>query len=140
MYYVFPALERRFTANKRLVGLARKLYHGLDGANVKSREHVDVVGEITHHDFDTFDTDEPLYSLTFTVQSKGSRAGKVAEILRELRRTFDDGTLESGDFTVSSMRETGADGPRLVDGVYTATLTYELHVVLRSLVPANRGG
>ncbi len=138
MFYIFPALERRFTANKRLVLLARKLYQGLGSENLKSRVYVSVTGEVVHHDFDTFDTDVPMYSLEFTLRGKGQQPAKVAEALRELRRTFDDGTLVSPDFTVSSMRETRAAGPELVEGVYEATLTYDLLVTMRTLVPANR--
>lgn len=138
MFYVFPALERRFNANKRLVRLARKLYHGLDGADVKSRPSVDVVGTGPSHDFDTFDTDVPVYTLTFTIRHKGQQPNKVAEIMRELRQTFDDGTLASPDFTVSSFQETDGDGPRLVEGVFTGILVYDLMVTMQSLVPANR--
>ena len=138
MFYVFPALERRFNANKRLVALARKLYNGIGLDEVKSRVRVGVVGRVIHHDFDTFDTDVPMYELTFVVKSKGQQPSKNADALRELRRTFDDGTLESADFTVSSFRETSANGPELIENVYESTLTYDLLVTMRSLVPANR--
>lgn len=138
MHRIFEALDRQFATNRRLVLLARKLYHGLDGQSIKAvREHVDVTGDRIG-DLDTFGSDEPIYELVFTVFGKGPLPTRVAEIMEELERTFKDCNLKSGYFGCSAMQLTGCTGPRLVDGVYTGSMTFELSVTRAVNLPATR--
>lgn len=138
---VFPALERRFSQNKRLVGLARKLYHGHGGEIIKSvRAHVEVTCTGISHEYDSFSTDEPLYSLEFSINTRGREATQAADIMAEIINTFDDADVTSDAFDTVSMRLTGASGPYLEDGTYRARMAFDLHVCLKTKVPVERMG
>ena len=138
MYRVFPALEARFNRNRRLVGLARRLYHGLAGQQRGTRDSVEVTGSIVGNE-DTFGTDEPIYELIFTVFGSGTLPDRTAAILEELERTYKDGVLDSAYFDVSAMLLTNASGPELGEGkVWQGRMVYELYVCRKVGVPVER--
>jgi len=131
---VFPALERRFKANRQLVRWARRLYHGHQGELVKTvRAHVEVTCTDIDHDFDTFDSSQPVYTLVFTVHTRDREATRAGEIMGAVRETFKDADLKASDFDTVRMLLTGGSGPVLdVDtGTYHASLTFALHVSLK---------
>jgi hypothetical protein len=134
---VFDALERRFKSNQRLRKLARKLYSGYGGEKVKSvMNHVEVTCTDTNNDFDTFDTEEPVYTLAFTVNSKSGRPDAAAEIMEELRRVYHNANLTSDAFDCCAMVMRAQSGPRLEDGTYRGEMTFELHASNKVHVPA----
>lgn len=139
MVDVFPALEQRFNANKQLVRLARRLYQGHSNAIVKVvRTHVEVTCTGMNHEYDTFDTDEPVYSLAFAINTKDARPDRAAKVMREMVATFDDADVVGAAFTCVSMRLTNANGPYLEDGTYRALMDFDLHVCMKTKVPIER--
>ncbi len=134
---VFPALERRFKGNRRLTRLLRKMYEGHGGEpNAKSTlPYVEVTCTGENHDLDTFDTDEPLYSLTFKLYTKQSRSRDAKDAVAELRETFRNADLSSDAFTTVIMRCTDIRHPVLRDGKYEAELDFTLHVSRKTKSP-----
>lgn len=134
---VFPAIERRFRGNKRLEKLAWKIFHGHDGERVKNQTHVEVTCTNVDHEFDTFDTDEPVYSLTFWVYTQDRTPARAGKILAELRETFRYGDLDSDAFDTVLMAEVNQAGPMLEDGTYRASMDFTLHVSRRTKSPVS---
>jgi hypothetical protein len=133
---VFPALERRFKGNRRLTRLLRKLYHGHDGERVKSvLPFAEVTCNAITHDNDTFDTDEPLYDLTFWLYTKREQPGQAGNAIDEMRQTYHYGDVSSDAFDTVIMRETTVRGPILEDAVYRAQMDFTLHVVRKTKNP-----
>lgn len=138
MEYVFPALERRFNRDSFLRRFAQKLFLGSTEEVRNRRNYVEVVSEGIDHAFDTFDSDEPVYDLRFTIYTKSDRPIQCAQIMRHMHRAFKDADLESEHFDTCGMLATGEIGPTLVNGTYQAEMTFKLHVSLKTLVPVVR--
>jgi hypothetical protein len=126
---IFPALERRFKGNRRLTRLLRKLYHGFDGERVKSvLPFAEVTCNAVNHDSDTFDTQEPLYDLTFNLYTKREQARQIMDAIAEMRETFHLADVTSAAFDTIIMRETSTRGPVLDDAVYKAQMDFTHHI------------
>ncbi len=134
---VFPALERRFKGNKRLVQLLRKLYEGHDGEpNAKSTlPYAEVTCTDETSELDTFDTDEPMYSITFKMYFKQNAKRDAQSAVSEMRATFHLGQLSSDAFDTVIMRRTGTRHPVLRDAKYEAEMTFSLHVCRKTKSP-----
>jgi len=141
MHEVFPALEIRFNRSKRLRRLARKLYHGFAGEALESvRAFVDVTCDGISHGLDTFSTDEPVYTLVFSIFTRNRRMDVASEIIHELTEAFDDADIQAATFECVHMGIVGTDGPRIVDAVGFATMTFELHISRKVAQPLVRMG
>lgn len=138
---VFPALQARFNGARRLQRLARRLYHGYAGVPVKSvRAYVEVTCTAITNDFDSFDVDEPVYSLSFTIHTRDREPNTAAAIMREMVEVFDDADIQSAAFETVNMRITGQRGPVLIDGTYGATMDAMLHLCWKAKRPVERMG
>lgn len=139
---LYPAIEARFKADSQLRKAARRLYHGFSQVAEDAklvRTWVDVECTGGHDDFDTFDTDEPYYLLTFTIHTKSSRPDSAASVVKELTRVFKDQTFDSAEFSSIFMRRTTWRGPYITDdGVYEAEVDFEAYTSRNVMLPAVR--
>ena len=139
MHHVFPAWEKRFKGNKRLVKLARRMYQGYGGQVLKVvRPHLDLTCVDINHDFDTFDSDEPVYSLELYINTRDAQSKRPGLIMLELREWFDDANIESAAFGTVICRVTSERGPFLEDGVYRGFMAFEHHISMKTQVPNAR--
>ena len=140
MEHVFPAIESRFDNDPQLKKLGRMLYHGAIEQVRSVREYVEVACESIAFDFETFDTDERVYTLNFQVYTKDRNSDRCARIMGCLIRAFKDANIVGAGFSTSASRFTSGAGPLLEDGVYRGSLTLNLHVTFDSMEPAVRHG
>ena len=136
---LFTALERRFNANKGLTRFARKLYEGLGPEDIKQRPYVAVTIDGPSHEFDSFDGDEPLYSLTFDIKTRDAQSKRAWKIHEQMIITFDDGDIVGASFETVSCRQTGGIAPHMVDGKFEASMDFDWMISMKSTVPATRG-
>lgn len=133
---VFPAINRRFKGNLRLTRLLRKLYEGHDGEPdlKKTLPYAEVTctGET---DLDTFDTHEPVLSLTFKMYTKQQRSRDASEAVAQMRETFRYADLTSDAFDTVIMRLLDTRHPVLRDARYEASMDFELHISRKTLSP-----
>lgn len=136
MEFVFPAIERRFDRDRKLKTLGRKLYLGSADPVRVVKEWVELTVDDINRDFDTFNSDEPVYSLTFTAWTKSRSPVKCSQIMRHIERVFHDCDLQSQNFLTVGFRMTGGDGPVLEDSAYKGTRSFELSTFLKSRRPS----
>jgi len=135
---VFPALQDRFDGDKELKKLGRHLFEGTGGDHHTPFVTVELTGT---EDFDGFDHDATQYALQFRVVTDGTTSRKHHQLVRALRRVFDDAKWSGGDFTCTDMRRIGTSGPNQVDEgqLWESFVNYELFVDFTNLEPATRG-
>ena len=138
MKYVFPALDRRFERDRLLKKLGRKLFLGSVEEVRVTHAYVELTVENVSHEFDTFDTDEPVYDLMFTAYPGRGLVDRCWNLLDHLKRVYKDANVESGYFKTSGCPFVSSTTPELIDGAYRGSISFALHVTMNELSPATR--
>lgn len=140
MDYVFPALERAFNGDAELKDAGRKLYQGILDEPRNVPDYVEVECTEVNHDLDTFETEEPVYTLRWVVKSKHSRADKCARIMKAIERVFHNQSLTSAHFAVAGMVMGSGSGPTMVEAVFQGEWTMTLHTCRTTRLSATLAG
>jgi len=137
--YVFPALVARLENDATWVDWCRKLYRGFGGQREKAvlpYVEVDCDNSVP---FDSFSTDGMIYPLEFKLFGKGTQQPDWCDnMIQETIRLLDHANLTSASFTCSGMSRTDTGQPRLEDGLYQASMSYVLTILLGTKNPATR--
>jgi len=99
---LFPALEARFNGDFQLVSAGRKLYQGYGGKPYQSGPHTEVTLRRTDS-LDGFDADIEVYRAEFRCFTQSINAEAAERWCERMTARFDDGQLESSQFTVCGM-------------------------------------
>lgn len=140
MKLLFPALEARFVSDAALVLCCRKLYDGFAGVRAKGvLPYVEVRRE-GGSSSDTFAKTINVYNLAFNIFGHTQTPNKMRDRVEHFLRVFDDASLVSPRFTLSSIQRTGGPtGPTLIDGAFQAVINYEVITTRTVALPLVRG-
>lgn len=136
MEAIFTALQARFKADTEAKKVLGRLYQGFEGEPIRSvLPYVEVSKSNESDELDTFDSDVESFDLTFTIFTKRLHPKKPNQGTSILRRLFDDVDLASESFNTVMFRRTGGDGPKLVDSLYQASITFSVILHRKTPVP-----
>lgn len=138
MKILFPALKSRFDGVAVLVATGKKFLRGFDGEPLKDAfPYTEVSGSLTDT-LDTFKTDIEIYSVTFTYFSNSSRPGAADDWQELMIDNFDDANIASDDFSTAGCFRTNKQEPFLEDGLFRASIDYDITIQRAVKIPATR--
>lgn len=140
MKLLYPALEARFISDAQLVLQCRKLYEGFAGTRTKGvLPYVEVRREGGNQN-DSFVKSIDVYNLAFNIFGHTQTPDKMRDRVEHFMRVFDDASLLSPKFTLSSIQRTGGPtGPILIDGAFQTVINYEVIITRKVALPLVRG-
>ena len=131
---IFPAIKRRFDADKACVRHCRKLYQV--GEDVRAPKAYARWSETGGANMDGFGIDATQHDGEFVLHSEGVTTKAVRLMADAITRAFDDKILSQGGFKRIDMHRTGPPVIEHDEGVYTATIPYTVYAVLATQTPA----
>jgi len=128
--YLFEAIEARFNANPTLRLKSRKLYEGFEETRVNvTKPYTELNAELSER-LDTFDTDIEQWDLRFRYHAKALKGTTADEWVDAMTETFKDANIRSGHFVTCGCRMVSASVPKLADGLFDATIRFEVTIQL----------
>lgn len=131
---IFPAIKRRFDADKGCVRHCRKLYQV--GEDVRAPKAYARWSETPGESMDSFSVDAARHEGEFVLHSEGVTTSAVRLMADAITRAFDDKILSQGGFERIDMHRNGPPVIEHDEGVYTATISYTVYAVLATQTPA----
>lgn len=141
MQVLVETIRSRFEQDVSLRANGRKLYFGLDGAQKSVLPYVDLIF-VSSAPTDNFAADVEEYQIQFSIFTKRETPDLCFSIIDDMVRVFDDCELDGAErsppFYTLIFERTGIIGPRVVEGVYQAIMTYRVVIQRLNMVPATR--
>ena len=135
---LFRSLELRFDSNPTLRLLGRKLYEGFEDQRVNvARPYVEVNPNLPDR-ADTFDSDLEIWNLPFRYHAKDLRTTAATEWIEAMENVFRDANIFSQYFSTCGVRMMEASVPSLSNGLYEATVRFQLTLQRRANLPLVR--
>jgi hypothetical protein len=133
---IFDAFVTRFNATANLKAVGRKL--AMVPESTRPWSELEFIGFDTE---DGFADDIEVHSIRITFHGKYPTIRRATTWLEEMTGAFDDYTgLSISGYTTSGVnRVPSDDGPRLEDGVWEASVEYEVWLHRDVLLPPVRG-
>lgn len=138
MKYLFQAIEARFNANSMLRLKGRKLYEGFEDARVNvTKPYTELNAEMVER-LDTFGSDIEVWDLHFRYHAKDIRTGAADDWVDAMTDAFKDSDIKSGRFQTAGCNMVTASVPKLKDGLFDATIDFQLIFQRRINLPLVR--
>jgi hypothetical protein len=128
MKYLFDAVEDRMNEFPVLKLKGRKLYVGFEESNVNAVKPYTELNARLRDRLDTFTSDVEVWDLAFRFHSDDVRTIDAHDWVDEMTAAFKDADIESGVFQTAGCRMTGATVPNLTNGLFDASVGFELTI------------
>jgi hypothetical protein len=128
MKYLFDAIEDRMNEFPALMLKGRKLYVGFESANVNAVKPYTELNARLRNRLDTFTSDVEVWDLAFRFHSDDVRTIDAHDWIDGMTEALKDADIESGVFQTAGCRMTGATVPNLTDGLFDASIGFELTI------------
>jgi hypothetical protein len=123
---LYAAIRRQFVSKADLVKTCRELYLGFDGQRLNPiLPYVELTIVSGSRQEYSFGADFDRFALQFNVFTKTQLPTAILQTMDVLAAVFDRATLEIEGGFIVELNRVNVSGPRIVDGVYSATLEYE---------------
>jgi hypothetical protein len=128
MKYLFDAIEDRMNEFRALTLKGRKLYVGFESADVSAVKPYTELNAKLRDRLDTFTSDVEVWDLGFRFHSDDMRTIDAHDWVDGMTAAFKDADIESGVFQTAGCRMTGATVPNLTNGLFDASIGFELTI------------
>jgi hypothetical protein len=128
MKYLFDAIEDRMNEFPALMLKGRKLFIGFESANVNAVKPYTELNAKLRNRLDTFTSDVEVWDLGFRFHSDDVRTIDAHDWIDGMTAAFKDADIESGVFQTAGCRMTGATVPNLTNGLFDASIGFELTI------------
>jgi hypothetical protein len=133
--YLFDAIEARFEDYPALVLRGRQLYVGFEEVPVNATKPYTELNARLVERLDTFASDIEVWDLDFRYHADALRTVDGDDWIDGMTTVFKDADIKSGVFTTAGCRMTRAEAPMLTDGLYDATIQFQLIVQRKQELP-----
>jgi hypothetical protein len=140
MKYLFDAIEDRMNEFPALMLKGRKLFVGFESANVNAVKPYTELNARLRDRLDTFTSDIEVWDLGFRFHSDDVRTIDAHDWVDEMTAAFKDADIESGVFKTAGCRMTSATVPNLTNGLFDASIGFELTIQREQGLPIPEDG